>query len=434
MERSTNTPGLPAVWTYLTIIVVIALGMATGPFALAEESTPDPGVVVQPEPSEDGNPPAPAEQDAPIIPAPPVESDSPLAPGQGSTTDPEPEPPTNPEPTATHTPDVPPPDAPIIPEPVGTDPTETGTPGMDEPEIPETPDATSTPNPSPTAEPTPVVTWSQSESVQCALRDGAPDGLRYAESHTYSCEVRAFVTSDIAMPEDMEIEWTLDVSFPDTYLLQFPPASQAFVKSQAPGPTTTSTTYIVGHPWQQGGEQRLAFELVVTRNSCTVGEHVLGIQASPQIFTGGSEAQILRASGDVNPQPAQMVSQYLANIEPPSVSMTTVEFDSLYWDGSSWGTAIGTGKVTLDHSIPCATSQPYLVQVDVLTSNPGLETHVSNVVTPEGVEVSDSGIALIPAGFEGTAEVIVEFTLTPDSSVQVGVHSFDFQVFVTPVP
>ncbi len=122
------------------------------------------------------------------------------------------------------------------------------------------------------------------------------------------------------MPDDMEIEWTLGVDFPDSYTLQLPQGSQASLAQQL-STGATSTSYTISHPWQQGGAQKLAFDVVVTRTTCTAGEQVLSIQANPVIKTIESEAEIEGQNGGAKPQPARLVIPVVDAVTP------TLNFD-----------------------------------------------------------------------------------------------------------
>lgn len=444
--RYTNISGKRA---YVALVFIIVFAAASGPWAFAEDAAPvdppqdppAPTVVKQPIPE------APAEPDPPVVidalvipePVPPTEPEPPVIP--------EPELPADP------TPEQPAPDVPVIPQPVEPAPAETGAPAIQEPLPTETPAPTATlvptpeptatpsptpepsPTPSPTPEPTPVVTWNQTEQVNCVLRDGQAAGLKYAESRTYRCEVSANVASDIEMPADIDIEWTVNVSFPDSYVLQFPQGSQANVKQQLSGASATATKYTITHPWQQSSAQKLTFDLVVTRTTCAVGEQALTVQASPEIDTHTSEAEINRSGG--TPNRAIISTEFLPNTETPVASMTPVDFGSLEWDGESWGTATATSTITVTNNEPCATSQANTIQLQINASDPGMTPMLVSVDTDQSGFTAiegDGTIARIPAGFSGSATLNVEFELTPPNDVFEGDYTFGFEVTVTAVP
>lgn len=479
VHKTSSYTGIRGVWVYLAVVMTIALALASSTWVVAESATPaaeqpteqttptqppvstTPATAEEEENPEPAQPPAvpvPSAPDVPVVETPdepepeaPVVTEPPVDPAPAVPT--ETEPPVEPEP------EQPAPDAPVIPEPVETQPVETEEPATEvaenaetpEATIPPTPEPTATPSPtpepsptpsptpepsptpSPTPEPTPVITWSQTEPVTCTAGDQS-SGLTYQGSRTYHCNVVANVSSDREMPNDMEIEWTLDVDFPDSYTLQFPNGSQASVARQL-STGATSTTYTISHPWQQGGAQKLAFDLVVTRTTCTVGEHVLSIQANPQIDTRESDAEIKRAGGSSSP--STYTADFLPNLDPPDASMDGVYFGSIQWDGSSYGTALSTGTVTVTNSNPCATSRPHSIQLHISSS----DEHVRPVLTAVDPGTSGftlngegDGIVTIPSGFEGSASFNVEFVLEPANDAPVGTYGFGFELTVNAIP
>lgn len=322
LERFRFHTGIPAAYCYLATIVCIAIAMVATPFASAQDSTPaseaPPVVEIEPDPQPE---------------LPPVDPAPELPPDQPEVT-PEPEP----APT----------EAPVIPDPT-TEPEPV-------PTQESTPEPTSEPTAAPTQEPVPVITWSQTNPAKCELRDG-PAGLKYGQSRTYYCEAVANVSSDLAMPDDMEIEWKLGIDFPDSHQLKFAPGSKAEVKQMLPGDVATSTKYTIAHPWKQGSEQKLKFELVITRTSCVVGEQILTVQANPEISTE-SDATITRQSGNIDPKPAKLKSPVVAPDGPSVAFEGPISFNSVDATSAGLRQNVSQGTATIVVSgewDPCTT-------------------------------------------------------------------------------
>lgn len=437
MKSARNNPRTRIGWSYVTVILAFALAtsMIVAPWVSAEE----PGGESSPEASEPALAPDPPEEPTEVPTDDPAAEEPTETPTDESTAEPT-ELPTD-EPTVEPT-ELPTEEPTVVPTEVATEeqtdvPTEESTEEptevpTNEPTAEPTRESTPEPTTEPTIEPTPVVIWNQPEPVMCvSLADGA-FGLAYQESQTYRCSTYVSVTSDIDMPADMGIAWTLNIDFPDSYYLELPAGSPANVEHQEPG------TFVLRHPWQQSNVQQVEFDLVVTRTTCAEGDHVLSVQAAPNISTT-SDAEIHREG--VQPAATTVITSYLPNAESPSVSMTPVDFGSLKWQGDSWGTAYGTGIVTVTNDSPCAISQAQLVQIEVTANSPGLQPVIIAVngdgdallPLPAG-NASHATIAEVPVGFDGSAQIEVVFELTPAEDVDAGEHRFGFEVTVTAAP
>lgn len=317
------------------VVLLLALALSIAPWAGAEEAAPQPDVTsvpAQETPAET----VPVETEVPVV---PVETE-PVA------TEPVVAEPVETEPVVTET---------TVPVPTETQPASTEPVGT-EPSIPDSGDATAAPNPdtpataepttAPTEVPNPVVTWSQPEPVKCELRDGNTAGLKYQDSDRYFCKAAVSVDSDISMPADMKIEWKLDVSFPDSYSLEFPVGSLAGIKTQLPGETPAATIYTVTHPWTaETSVQTLDFEIVVARNTCAVGEQLLTLRATPAISTETSAAEIVQQG--IAPENAKVYSPII-DAEAPTVAFDgAVEFESLSATSAGIENTITTGSATI---------------------------------------------------------------------------------------
>ena len=389
--------------SYLVIVLMIAVAILSSPLASAGQSSepsPTPTPII----------------DAPVIPA-PVTPQPEITPTE--------EPPADAEPIAL--PGNPPaPDAPILPQPVTPKQTiEAEGDVVDE--------GTSEPTQSPTPEPAAVVTWSQPDSVVCELAAGDAAGLHHAESRTYHCNVAAEVSSNLNMPPDMVIAWEVSLDFADGHALQLPSHSHAEVTSQIT--EGSSTQYVITHPWQQGSVQALAFDVVIARTTCAVGEQMLGIDASPEISSETGEVEIVQ-SGD--PVPATNITTvFLPNLAAPEVSMSAVDFGTLKWDGKSWGSARATSTITVTNPDPCGISQAHSIDLHISADEPGMQPSLVSVEAGRDITVTEGGgtsIATIPAGFSGSTTIEVEFELAPTVDTPVGDHTFGFEVTVSAVP
>lgn len=304
--------------------------------------------------------------------------------------------------------------------------------------------ATPTPSPtvvpSPTSEPTPVITWSQPEPIGCVQQVGNPMALALADTATWRCQVSidADITGEV--PEDLQMIWEIGATYAgDDVRLSLPSGSAAsvLVPDSNPGGTSELVTYRTN--WADG--QSLIFDVTVTRKSCVVGEAQLSIGADIDLKTADSSVQIAR-SGE-SPVDTRLVSMASPNQDALVISMQPVDFGSLQWDGKSWGTAYATTTVTVSNESPCPTSQSHLIQVEVIASNPGMTPVISSVSMPGSVltavaksdeKAATVGVASVPAGFEGTAEVRIDLVLTPAPEVDPGSHTFNFQAAVVPAP
>lgn len=304
--------------------------------------------------------------------------------------------------------------------------------------------ATPTPSPtvvpSPTPEPTPVITWSQPEPVTCVQHAGDPQSLALGDTAAWRCEVS--ITADVTgqTPEDLHVIWEIGASYAgDDVRLSLPSGSagSVLVPDSNPGGTSEPVTYRTD--WADG--QTLTFDVTVTRTSCVVGEAQLTIHSDVNVKSADESLQIAR-SGEL-PLATRLVSVASSNQDALVISMQPVDFGSLQWDGKSWGTAYATSTVTVSNESPCSTSQSHLIKVEVNASNPGMTPVISSVSMPGSVltavaksdeKAATVGVASVPAGFEGTAEVRVEFVLTPAPDVDPGSHTFNFQAAVVPAP
>lgn len=221
--------------------------------------------------------------------------------------------------------------------------------GTDEPASDDDiPAATPTEEPTPTEAPVPIVTWNQSEPVSCELHDGSAAELAFNESSTYRCAAIVNVSSEGEMPVDMQIQWQVDLDFPDAYSVGLPESSQAAVVSQTSGATATSTQIVYSHPWQaESAAQTLEFDVVLTRTTCVVGEQVLTVQATPMVSTRESEAEVVRADGNVSPQPTQIVSEALSSETPHVAFSGPITFEPLSATARGLESEISRGTATI---------------------------------------------------------------------------------------
>lgn len=296
---------------------------------------------------------------------------------------------------------------------------------------------TPTPTPEPTIEPAPVITWSQAEPVKCELRDGTSPGLRYAESRTYHCQAVANVSSDFPMPDDMQIEWGVEVDFPASYTLQLPQGSLASVMLQQVV-SATDTRYSISHPWLQGSTQRLEFELVVTRTTCDTSELVLNIQASPEITTVASEAEIKRQEGNIHPEPARLISPVIDSAAPSitfdgpiafeTVSGTTMGLETDISRGTASITVIGewdpctTWTVDLSGNVGVPAETPAVLRVVSINNEPNPGSACDLSVPCDIIVLPETGNAAIPLRYTIGLELQLH-ELTPVGSFGIDLRT-----------
>ena len=121
----------------------------------------------------------------------------------------------------------------------------------------------------------------------------------------------------------------------------------------------------------------------------------------------------------------------------PSVEIAPLDFGTLTWDGTSWGTAQASTTATISRD-GCGDQGTFDVQIQVFSGTPGLRPTLTDASSSNAyittVEVSgdpNSGpvtIARVPGGFSGTAQVQLDFVLTPDDDAPVGEQTMTIEV------
>ena len=121
----------------------------------------------------------------------------------------------------------------------------------------------------------------------------------------------------------------------------------------------------------------------------------------------------------------------------PSVEIAPLDFGTLTWDGASWGTAQASTTATISRD-GCGDQGTFDVQIQVFSGTPGLRPTLTDISSSNAdisaVEVSgdpNSGpvtIARVPGGFSGTAQVQLDFVLTPDDDAPVGEQTMTIEV------
>lgn len=364
------------------------------------------------------------------------ESDDPPVATETETTQPDPTETetTEPDPTETETTE---PD-PTETETAEPDPTETETVEPDPTET-EEPDGEGTPDPDPTAteEVSPVVTWEQPNPVRCESLDGSNGGLAINESETFRCVAEVRASSDTVMPEDMTIAWNVKVGFPYEASFALPEGSSAEVLSVVPGETSGETLYNVTNVWQNdSGVQQVEFDIVISRTVCAVGDNLLTVSAEPLIGTRSGEAEIVH--NGVAPDASDIVASFLPNLDAPTLSMQPLDFGRFEFDGESWGTSMVTGEVIVSND-GCETSQDFAINIDITSDSPGMMPEVvskssdnENVIASS--DEATSSIATVSAGFQGEAQVSVDFQLTPGEVTEPGEHTMTIWLTVEAAP
>lgn len=423
-ERVQHTTGRGVIGSFLIIVLVIALSLITQSWVSAENS-------IQPATAE----PLPIETpvlDAPVIPEP---AEPTIAPTEEHTPTPDAEPEPDPSPA---------PDAPYIPEPVPTEPdVETESEPVDDPPAPDeslqltredgTPEAVATISPESTAAPHSAITWSSIEPVSCQNTGENTASVAYAESQVWHCSAAIHVATDVVIPGDLAIMWTVDVAFPDAHVLSVTEDNAALISQQA---DVDVTRYHLEQVWHGGEVPHVAFDIEISRTTCAVGNQVLSVQATPEVTTSNAEVDIVQ-TGDAASAASYNIS-FAPNFIPPEVSMSAVDFGTLTWDGESWGSARATSTITVTNHHPCATSQAHTIDLHISATEGDLVPILVAVDIPgselNAIEHGGTSSVMIPAGFTGSATIQVEFQLTPTVESPAGSYRFGFEINISPVP
>lgn len=127
----------------------------------------------------------------------------------------------------------------------------------------------------------------------------------------------------------------------------------------------------------------------------------------------------------------------------PSLSMAPLDFGTLVRDGDAWGTARAVGTIDVSRD-GCGGPGDVDVQVEVIGAEPGLQPVITGV-TASGAGIASrhaSGsasegpvaVATVSSGFQGTGQVEVAFSLTPDGDVASGEHAMQIRISTSRAP
>ncbi|HWV23590.1 MAG TPA: hypothetical protein VNZ58_05330 [Thermomicrobiales bacterium] len=127
----------------------------------------------------------------------------------------------------------------------------------------------------------------------------------------------------------------------------------------------------------------------------------------------------------------------------PTVSMAAVDFGTIVWDGTSWGTAAANGTITIARD-GCGELGAYAIQLEVLGSEPGLQPAIAAITTTgDGIESGTASgnpnegpvtVAQVTSGFHGTGQADISLTLTPEGEIPTGPHAMQIRISTTRAP
>ena len=127
----------------------------------------------------------------------------------------------------------------------------------------------------------------------------------------------------------------------------------------------------------------------------------------------------------------------------PSVSIAPLDFGTLTWNGESWGTAEASTTLTISRD-GCGDLGAYDIQIQMHGDTPGFNpVFIGGASANPDIEILEtkSDLNAVPAtvaratsSFTGTAEITLEFQLTPGSDVMVGPHQKEISVTMINAP
>ncbi len=307
----------------------------------------------------------------------------------------------------------------------------------------------STPNPSPTVAPSPAVvpsptptptsiTWSQPNPISCVVLAGNAQSLALGDTATWRCTaaIQAEVTGEL--PADLALLWTINATYAgDDVRFALPDGSRATIHQPDPVPGGTAEQVTYRSTWADG--LSLVVDVTVTRTSCVVGDARLNLKADVALKTADTTALFTNTAA--SPAGTELHASAAPNLNAPEVTMQPVVFDPLAWDGTSWGTSHGSSAITIAND-GCPTSVAHSVVVSVSSSNPAMVPVVSTASVADGnlvAGVGDGGelgtnVAYVPAGYQGTGTILVQFALSPPADMDAGGYSFTFNVATAVAP
>lgn len=213
---------------------------------------------------------------------------------------------------------------------------------------------------------------------------------------------------------------------PDGWLLS--PSGMSDVSALEPGTTFTTTVSVTAPDVPEAAQ--------------TVSLLIRSETTSDRGLEPGIDRQLLvTVTVTITEQPFS--SPVAPNVVEPELTVQPLDFGVLTWKGELWGSAQATTTVTITHQSETGPGA-YDIQLELTGDIPGFRPTLMGVSSPDeditllvtSGDPNDGPLAVarIPAGFTGTAELVLTFTVTPNADVSVGSHHLEMKVAIVTLP